>query len=45
VNLSLLRLATFSAGIAGVQMTLAVLVDCGYHQRGLPLKRIAALFV
>jgi allantoinase len=30
-------------GIAGVQMTLAVLLDCAYHQRGLPMKRIAAL--
>src|SRR5262249_30738547 len=30
-------------GIAGVQSTLAVLFDRGYHQRGLPLERIAAL--
>ena len=30
-------------GIAGVQSTLAVLLECGYHQRGLPLERIASL--
>jgi allantoinase len=30
-------------GIAGVQSTLAVLFDRGYHQRGLPLERIASL--
>ena len=30
-------------GIAGVQSTLAVLLDLGYHQRQLPLERIAAL--
>jgi allantoinase len=30
-------------GIAGVQSTLAVLVDRGHHERGLPLERIAAL--
>jgi len=30
-------------GIAGVQSTLAVLLDQGFHQRALPLERIAAL--
>jgi len=30
-------------GIAGVQSTLSVLLDRGYHGRGLPLERIAAL--
>jgi allantoinase len=30
-------------GIAGVQSTLPVLLEAGYHQRGLPLGRIAAL--
>jgi allantoinase len=30
-------------GIAGVQSTLPVLLDEGYHKRGLPLERIAAL--
>ena len=30
-------------GIAGVQSTLAVLLEQGYHQRGLPLERIASL--
>ncbi|MGH9346082.1 MAG: allantoinase AllB [Vicinamibacterales bacterium] len=30
-------------GIAGVQSTLAVLIDRGHHDRGLPLERIAAL--
>jgi allantoinase len=30
-------------GIAGVQSTLAVLLDLGYHDRKLPLARIAAL--
>ncbi|MDQ6699891.1 MAG: amidohydrolase family protein, partial [Acidobacteriota bacterium] len=30
-------------GIAGVQSTLAVLLDRGYHTRALPLPRIAAL--
>ena len=30
-------------GIAGVQSTLAVLLEGGYHQRGLPLERISAL--
>ena len=30
-------------GIAGVQSTLAVLLDLGYHDRKLPLERIAAL--
>lgn len=30
-------------GIAGVQSTLAVLLDRGFHQRGLPLERIASL--
>jgi len=30
-------------GIAGIQSTLAVLLDRGYHQRRLPLERIAAL--
>src|SRR5438093_7882085 len=30
-------------GIAGVQSTLAVLLDQGYHHRGLPLERIASL--
>jgi allantoinase len=30
-------------GIAGVQSTLAVLLEAGYHQRGLPLERISAL--
>jgi len=30
-------------GIAGVQSTLAVLLDQGYHRRGLPLERIASL--
>jgi len=30
-------------GIAGVQSTLAVLLDQGYHRRGLPLARIASL--
>lgn len=30
-------------GIAGVQSTLAVLLEQGHHQRGLPLERIAAL--
>lgn len=30
-------------GIAGVQSTLAVLLDRGHHGRGLPLERIAAL--
>jgi allantoinase len=30
-------------GIAGVQATLAVLLECGYHARGLPLARIASL--
>lgn len=35
----------FSAwgGIAGVQSTLSVLLELGYHQRGLPLERIASL--
>jgi allantoinase len=30
-------------GIAGVQSTLAVLLDRGHHARGLPLTRVAAL--
>lgn len=30
-------------GIAGVQSTLAVLLECGHHQRGLGLERIAEL--
>lgn len=30
-------------GIAGVQSTLAVLLDRGLHERGLPIERIAAL--
>jgi allantoinase len=30
-------------GIAGVQSTLSVLLDCGYHCRQLPLERIASL--
>ena len=30
-------------GIAGVQSTLAVLLEHGYHRRGLPLERIATL--
>jgi allantoinase len=30
-------------GIAGVQSTLAVLLEAGYHRRGLPLGRIGAL--
>ncbi len=30
-------------GIAGVQSTLPVLLDRGYHERGLPLERIAEL--
>ncbi len=30
-------------GIAGVQSTLAVLIDRGVHQRGIPIDRIAAL--
>jgi allantoinase len=30
-------------GIAGVQSTLPVLLDAGYHRRGVPLERIAAL--
>jgi len=30
-------------GIAGVQSTLAVLLEQGYHSRGLPLERIASL--
>jgi allantoinase len=30
-------------GIAGVQSTLAVLVEAGFHQRGLPLERLASL--
>ena len=30
-------------GIAGVQSTLPLLLDRGYHERGLPLARIAAL--
>ena len=30
-------------GIAGAQSTLAVLLDRGFHQRGVPLDRIAAL--
>jgi len=30
-------------GIAGVQSTLAVLIEAGYHQRSLPLERIADL--
>jgi allantoinase len=30
-------------GIAGVQSTLAVLLEAGHHQRGLPLQNIAAL--
>ena len=30
-------------GIAGVQSTLAVLFDQGYHRRGLPLERIASM--
>ncbi len=30
-------------GIAGVQSTLAVLLDRGFHARGLPIERIAAL--
>lgn len=30
-------------GIAGVQSTLAVLVEAGYHRRGLPVQRIASL--
>jgi allantoinase len=30
-------------GIAGVQSTLAVLLERGYHQRALPLERIASL--
>jgi len=30
-------------GIAGVQSTLAVLLDRGWHERGLPLERITAL--
>ena len=30
-------------GIAGVQSTLAVLLECGYHERALPLERIASL--
>jgi allantoinase len=35
--------ATAWGGIAGVQSTLAVLLDQGYHKRALPLKRIASL--
>ena len=30
-------------GIAGVQSTLAVLLEGGYHKRALPLERISAL--
>ncbi len=30
-------------GIAGVQATLAVLLECGYHARGLPLTQVASL--
>ena len=30
-------------GIAGVQSTLAVLLECGHHERGLPLDRIGSL--
>jgi allantoinase len=30
-------------GIAGVQSTLAVLLECGHHARGLPLERISSL--
>jgi len=30
-------------GIAGVQSTLAVMLDRGYHARGLPLPRLASL--
>ncbi len=30
-------------GIAGVQSTLAVLLSCGHHERGLPLERMASL--
>jgi allantoinase len=30
-------------GIQGVQSTLPVLLDCGFHERNLPLERIAAL--
>jgi allantoinase len=30
-------------GIAGVQATLAVLLECGHHARGLPLAQVASL--
>ena len=30
-------------GIAGVQSTLGVLLDSGYHLRGLPLERVTSL--
>ena len=30
-------------GIAGVQSTLAVLLEAGHHERALPLERIASL--
>ena len=30
-------------GVAGVQSTLAVLIEAGYHKRAMPLERIAAL--
>jgi allantoinase len=30
-------------GIAGVQSSLAVLLSCGHHERGLPLERMASL--
>ena len=37
------RLRRGWGGIAGVQSTLPVLLDRGYHERGLPLERIASL--
>jgi allantoinase len=30
-------------GVSGVQATLAVLLECGHHARGLPLTRVASL--
>ena len=41
-----MKKGTFSTawgGIAGVQSTLAVLLECGYRRRSLPLERITAL--
>lgn len=35
--------STAWGGIAGVQSTLAVLLESGYHARGMPLERIATL--